>query len=253
MRRILLTLTFNGKKYCGWQVQKNGISVCETVQNSLEKLFGSRPPLTGCGRTDSGVHAIRYYASFPIESSLSCHTITKAMGALLPADISVRSAAEVCGDFHPRYSALQKEYIYRIYTEKTRNPFYEGLSLFYPHELDISLLNKAAEYFVGKHDFSAFCTAGASVKDTVRNIYSLSIKPDVSDCSIVIISVKGDGFLYNMVRIIVGTLLYIAQGKISAEEISKIILSGDRKKAGPTALAHGLYLNEVWYPDSIFL
>lgn len=253
MRRILLTLSFDGRNYCGWQVQKNGPSVQAAVQDALERLLGRRPPLTGCGRTDSGVHALRYYAAFSSDSGLPCQSMAKALGALLPSDISVRDARCVPERFHPRYDAAQKEYVYLIYTERTRNPFYEGLRLHYPYAFNAPMLDRAAQAFVGRHDFAGFCAAGGSVKDTVRTIYSFSVCRDERDTGLARIAVRGDGFLYNMVRILAGTLFYAAQGKILPDELPQLLASRDRSKAGPTAPACGLYLSEVWYPDAAFI
>jgi len=252
VRRILLVLRFDGRRYCGWQVQKNGPSVQAAVQDALERLTGRRPPLTGCGRTDAGVHALRYYAAFTAENLPPCEKLKKALNALLPRDIVVSDARPVPLGFHPRYAAQKKEYVYRLYTSAERDPFLEGLRLHYPHTFDADMLNRAAQAFVGRHDFAGFCSTGGAVKDTVRTVYSLSVRRDEREPRLAEIAVCGDGFLYNMVRIIAGTLLYVAQGRISPDALPGVLASRDRRLAGPTAPAHGLYLCEVWYPNSAF-
>lgn len=244
MRNIMLAISFDGTNYHGWQVQKNAATVQETLQDALEAVLKIRPGVTGCSRTDAFVHANAYVCNFYTDSSMPCDAFVKALNAKLPVDIAVKYCREVGLDFHSRYSALGKEYVYKIYNGKTRSPFLNRYALYYPYKLDCRELGVAAEEFLGEHDFSAFCSAGASVEDKVREIFSAGV-----ECrgDMVEFTVRGNGFLYNMVRIMAGTLLYYAQGKIPEGGIADVIASGNREKAGPTAPAHGLYLNRVFY------
>lgn len=245
MRRILLTICYDGTNYCGWQVQKNGLSVQSVVQDCLETVVGRiEKGICGCSRTDSGVHANKYCLHFDIENPIRCESIVNALNSRLPHDISVIEAVEVPGDFHARYSCKSKTYIYKIYNSKTRNPFREKYSLRLAKDIDLELLNKGCEAFVGTHDFKAFCSAHSAVKSTTRTIYRCSAERVGNDITI---TVKGDGFLYNMVRIIVGTLLYLNEGKITLQQLPEIIASGDRNSAGKTACAKGLFLDEIEY------
>ena len=242
--KILLTISYLGGRYHGWQVQKNAVTVQETVQDAIEKITGKRRDLTGCSRTDAGVHAVGYCCCFSAEDGTDLFSLPKSLNAVLPSDISVLSAREVPEDFHPRYSAKEKEYIYRIYNSYQRNPFEEGRAMHYRHRLDIAGMSAAAEYFIGTHDFSAFCASGSSVKDTVRTVSELEI---TKKNDIISVRIKADGFLYNMVRIIVGTLIQAGEKRIEPERAADIIKSRDRTMAGPTAPPEGLYLNRVIY------
>lgn len=244
MRRILLTICYDGTAYCGWQVQPNGITVQETVQNALESVLSIRPNVTGCSRTDSGVHANSFCCHIDLEAQLSDGKLVDALNATLPYDIAVLSAKTVAQDFHARYSCLGKNYMYKIWNSRQRNPFYHNRALHYKYPIDVDLLNGAANEFLGKRDFSAFCSAGSSVVDNVRTVSECSVK---RDGELVTVSISADGFLYNMVRIIVGTLLEVNSGKIAKEDIGNIIDSQNRDQAGATAPPHGLYLNEVFY------
>ena len=244
MRRVMLKLRYDGGAYHGWQVQNNATSVQTVLQNAAEMVLGNRPNITGCSRTDAGVHANMFCCHLDIEKSISDDRLIAALNAHLPNDIAVFECKTVDNDFHARYSAVGKNYVYKIYSSPYRNPFYEGHCLHVKNKLDIELMNAAAQKFVGKYDFSAFCSSGSSVKDTVRNVQSVEVR---KNGDMVEFSVTADGFLYNMVRIMVGTLLYVNEGKIKVDEISNIIESGDRSRAGKTASPSGLYLNEVYY------
>lgn len=246
MRNILMHITFDGTRYHGWQVQKNAYTVQEAVQDSIEKILKERPDVTGCSRTDSGVHANEYACNFRTALNVPCENLVKAFNAVLPEDISCLRCADVDDDFHARYSAKGKEYIYRIYTNEIRNPFYNGYALHYPHPLNIEKMNAAANYFVGTHDFKAFCAAGSSVKDTVRTVRCSDV---YQDGDFTCFRVSANGFLYNMVRIMTGTLLYVSQGKLSPADIDLILENKNRVTAGPTAPPHGLYLNRIFYHD----
>lgn len=243
-KRILLKIRYNGASFVGWQVQKNGRSVQETMQDALEKIYGSRPDVTGCSRTDSGVHALEYCLCYDPPHPMEIKRILPALNSVLPNAISVRACSEVEHDFHPRYHAVGKEYIYRYYDGYAPDPFRDGFSYHEKQILNVERMEKAARYFEGKHDFGAFMSVGSKIEDTVRTIYYAEVKRDGEE---IIFRIAGDGFLYNMVRIMAGTLLFVGLGRIDPEEISAIIEAKDRANCGKTMPAYGLYLNHVFY------
>lgn len=243
--KYLLTISYDGRNYCGYQKQKNGVSIQEKLTDAAKVLFGEGTKITGCSRTDSGVHAVAFKATLESENAkIKPEKLPSALNAHLPPDISVRDATEVDNDFHPRYSVKEKEYRYVICNASTRDPFLDGRAYFFPKKLDAEIMNEAAQYLVGKHDFKAFMASGSKIEDTVREIYSCSVTREGDNITV---SVRGNGFLYNMVRIIVGTLIAVSDGKIEKTDIAKIVESKDRKNAGPTAPAEGLYLYDVKY------
>ena len=246
MRNIALKLMYNGTAYHGWQVQKNAVTVCETLEKALEKITGAPVHLTGCGRTDAGVHAERYVANFRTESRIPLERLPFAVNTHTPEDIAVREALEVREDFNAIGSCLKKEYTYRIYNSRVKNPFYVNRAYFYPKHLDESFLNRAAGMFVGTHDFAAMRSVGTETKSTVRTVYWCDVK---RAGELLELRVCADGFLYNMVRAITGTVLYAAEGKFRPEDIPAILEGGDRTAAGPTAPPGGLYLTRLWYED----
>ncbi len=244
MRRLLITIKYDGTNYHGWQVQNNAISVQETFQNAVEKVFRERLDIKGCSRTDSRVHANMYCLCMDTDMNISDESVCLALNTYLPNDISVVDCRQVSHDFHPRYNCKSKEYIYLIYNAKMRDPFYDRYAFHYRYPIDAEYLNKEAQAFLGVHDYSGFCSIKSDVSDTEREIYACSVR---REGDFVIFKVCGNGFLYNMVRIMVGTLLFISEGKIKSGELPFIIESKDRKKAGKTAPAKGLYLNKVDY------
>ncbi len=244
MRNLLLTIQYVGTRFSGWQVQANAVSVQQSLQDAIEKLFGVRENVVGCSRTDAGVHANMYCCNIRTESALPCETVVRGLNAHLPPDIAVLSCCEVDYDFHARYSCIGKEYIYLIHNSPVRNPFLKDRCWDFKKPIDAKLLNNEAQAFCGEHDFKAFCSAGSSVQTTVRRVEAFSVERQNDD---VIMSVKADGFLYNMVRIMVGTLTDITMGRIKVGSIGSIIDSLDRTKAGITAPPQGLYLNRVFY------
>ncbi len=244
MRNLLLEIAYNGAGYHGWQVQNNAITVQEKLQDAIEKVFEARYDVKGCSRTDAGVHANMFCCSFKTDKSILTEKIPAALNVNLPYDICVKSCIEKDEGFHARYDCKGKEYLYRIWNGKSRNPFLEKLCYHYRYDIDVDLLNCQAKDFIGKYDFSAFCASGSSVEDKVREIYSFEVKREGEE---VLFYVSGDGFLYNMVRIMVGTLLDISNGKIEKNSIRNIIESKNRSMAGFTAPAEGLYLNNVYY------
>lgn len=249
MRNILLCLQFRGTNYHGYQVQKNALAVATPIQDAIEAVIGKREDIKGCSRTDSGVHAREYVLNFQTEREIPCRGLKIALNQRLPDDIVVTRCEEVPLSFHARYSARGKEYIYQINNGAQRDPFGVDLSYFYPYPLDEEMLGREAQDFVGTHDFKAFCSAGSDIEDTVRTVTYAAVE---RKGDMLYFTVRGDGFLYNMVRIMVGTLLRIAQGKIGQGEIPAIIASKDRGRAGLTAPAHGLYLNRVFYDAEAF-
>ena len=242
--RYLMTIKYDGTAYHGWQVQKNAVAVQPTVQNALEKFLRVRPNVTGCSRTDSGVHANKYCFHFDADTKISPQSMIKAVNANLPPDIAAYNCVTVPDDFHARYSVKEKQYVYKIYNGKYRDPFYNNYALYVNIPLNEHIMNKAAQMYCGTHGFTAFCSAGASTVDNTRTVFSA----DVKRCGdMVEFTVSANGFLYNMVRIMAGTLIFVSTGKIAADDIADIINSGERSRAGITAAPHGLYLNDVIY------
>ena len=245
LKNLLITISYDGRHFHGWQIQQNALTVQEVFQNSLTKIIGSEFDVKGCSRTDSGVHANMYCISLKITHPILPERLKAALNRWLPKSVAVLDCIEVPLDFHARYSCVSKEYIYKIWNNEVRNPFLDGYALHYRYKIDENLLNNAAQAYVGCHDFSSFCTLDSREKgDMRRNVMSFSV---MRDGDLVTMKVEADGFLYNMVRIMVGTLLRVQQGKINPDEISKIIEKKDRSFAGPTAQACGLYLNRVNY------
>ncbi len=245
--KYLLTIAYDGRRYCGYQVQKNGITVQEELCRAAEAVFGRPCPITGCSRTDSGVHAKDFKAALEVDGdtpSIPPEKVAIAMNCHLPEDIAVLSSCEVADAFHPRYDVTEKEYRYLIHNAPPRNPFLAGRAWHYPRALDVAVMNDAAQAFVGEHDFAAFMASGSDVTDTTRTIYACRVDREGDT---VAVTVSGNGFLYNMVRIMVGTLVAVSEGKISPCQIPQILRSCDRSRAGITAPACGLYLNRVTY------
>lgn len=245
MRNILITIAYDGKRFHGWQIQKNGITVQEVFQDALKNVVGEYKDLKGCSRTDSRVHANMYCISVKISHPIPVERLKPALNKWLPEEVVCTECREVDINFHARYDCKSKQYIYKIWNSDTRNPFLNGYALFYRYKLDEKLLNESAQAFVGKHDFTSFCTLDKREKgDFVRDVKQFKVE---REGNMVTMTVEADGFLYNMVRIMVGTLLEIASGKIPADGISEIIEKKDREYAGATAPACGLYLNKVNY------
>ena len=244
MRNLLLTLRYDGTSFHGWQIQPNGNTIQQELCNAFKNISGNDENIIGCSRTDAGVHANMFCCNVRTECNVPSKKIPDALNFYLPPEISVYECQDVDYEFHARYDCKGKEYVYLIYNGKYRNPFYENKAMFYPYDIDVEMLDVEAKSFIGTHDFSAFCSVGTSVEDKTREIYDCKV---IRNDDLVEIRVSGNGFLYNMVRIIVGTLLDIQKGKIEKGSIYKIIESCDREKAGVTAPAQGLYLNKVFY------
>ena len=246
MRNIALTLKYLGTAYHGWQVQKTEVSVAQTLEKGLSMVCGHPVKVIGCGRTDAGVHAEHYVANFRTESRIPVDRLPFAVNTHIPEDIVVKAAYEVADDFNAIGSCIQKEYTYRIYNSRIKNPFYVHRAYFYPKKLDEDLMDRAARMFEGTHDFAAVRSVGTNVRSTVRTIHYCRV---TRNGELLELKVCADGFLYNMVRAITGTVLYAAEGKLMPEDIPEILNSGNRTLAGPTAPPGGLYLTRVWYED----
>ena len=248
MRNVALKLRYDGSAYHGWQVQKYDVSVAETLEKALAKVCGHPVKLTGCGRTDAGVHALNYCANFRTESRIPVGRLPYAVNTRLPDDIAVLAALEVPEDFNAILSCIQKEYVYRIMNTRIRDPFLQKRVCFYPAPLDFERMRAAGEAFVGTHDFAAVRSVGTQTKTTVRTVHWCRAEKSGDEIRI---AVCANGFLYNMVRAIVGTMVYASHGKLEPEEIPALLEKGDRRLTGPTMPPQGLYLNRVWYEGDI--
>ncbi len=247
-RNIALRLKYDGSRYHGWQVQKNEISVAQTMEEALEKVCGHKVKLTGCGRTDAGVHALRYCANFKTDCRIPADRIPLAVNARLPGDIAVVDAVEAPENFNAIGSCIKKEYIYKILNSPIRDPFLDKRVCLYPQRLNMEQMTAAAKSFEGTHDFRAVRSLGTETKTTVRTIYWCKAE---KQGDIITVSICANGFLYNMCRAIVGTLVYASYGKILPEDIPKLLEQGDRRLTGPTMPPQGLYLNRLWYDEPV--
>ncbi|MBO5106623.1 MAG: tRNA pseudouridine(38-40) synthase TruA [Clostridia bacterium] len=250
MSRKLLEIAYLGTAYCGWQVQPNGITVQEILQASLHKVLKHKPAVTGCSRTDSGVHAKSFFCHFDTELKIPNSGLVLGLNTVLPDDIAALNCYDVADDFHARYSATGKMYRYSFLYSKIKNPFLFGRTLQIKSPIDIKLANEYCNLLKGTHDFEAFSSVNRTVKDTVRTVSEcyVEFKNDRFD-----FYVKADGFLYNMVRIMVGTLLEYSSGKISSNDIKNAFITGDRTLLGATAPPQGLYLEKVFYDNDNFM
>ena len=242
--KYLLELSYIGSRFAGFQVQPGKVTVQSTLQDALEAVFGERLPVKGCSRTDSGVHARQYFATFETMKLIPSDKLPLALNSNLPPDISVRSAKIVSNDFHVRHNVEWKEYEYLLVNSRIRDPFLveRAVQCRVMTREQIGLMRQAASFFIGKHDFFGFMSVGSKIADTVRTIKYIEI---IEDGELVRIRIAADGFLYNMVRIIVGTLIDVSNSRIKLSELHEIIESRDRSRAGATAPAEGLYLNRV--------
>ncbi|MFC7372625.1 tRNA pseudouridine(38-40) synthase TruA [Fictibacillus iocasae] len=247
MTRYKLTIAYDGTGFAGYQIQPAGRTVQGEIERCLAVMHKGGPvPVSASGRTDAGVHARGQVLHFDSSLAITPERWIKALNALLPADIRVLDAQEAESTFHARFSAVGKEYVYKLNTSRQGDVFQRNYASHFPYPLDAELLDAAIPHFLGTHDFTSFCSARSEVEDKVRTIHHLELLRDGADWTI---TIRGDGFLYNMVRIIVGTLLDVGQGKIEPGSISELLRARDRTKAGKTAPAHGLYLNRVFYEE----
>ncbi|OKZ83541.1 MAG: tRNA pseudouridine(38-40) synthase TruA [Clostridium sp. 44_14] len=258
-RRILLRVAYDGTNYHGWQVQPNAKTIEGELNRVLTQLTGEEIQVTGASRTDAGVHALGNVAVFDTASKIPAEKFSYALNQRLPEDIVIQSSLQVADDFHPRHCDCCKTYEYDILNRTFPLPAYRNTAYFLYGDLDLDAMRRACQAFPGEHDFASFCAAGAQVQTTVRTIYSLEVleqplavtgrgvSSQRSPERLLTIRVRGNGFLYNMVRIIAGTLVEVGRGHIRPEEVEGIIAACDRAKAGPTAPARGLRLVEIKY------
>lgn len=244
MKRMKLTIAYDGTNYCGWQIQPNGITIEEVMNKALSKLTGEGIQVIGASRTDSGVHAMGNVAVFDTNTTIPAEKIAMALNQRLPEDIVVVKSEEVPLDFHPRYCDCSKTYEYHIINAKIPIPTERLTNYFVSYTLDFDKMREAASYLVGEHDFASFCNVRTDVESTVRTITALDI---LTEGNRVTIRITGNGFLYNMVRIIVGTLIRVGRGFYEPKKVKEILEAKDRKAAGVTAPAHGLMLMKIEY------
>ncbi len=239
MKRVRLIVAYDGTNYHGWQIQDNGNTIEAELNRALSDLFGEQIEVIGASRTDSGVHAMGNVAVFDTESPMPGEKIAYALNQRLPEDIRIRGSEEVPADWHPRHCKSRKTYEYRIYRGEFPMPVKRLYSHFTYHTLNVERMREAAAYLVGEHDFRSFCQSKAQVESTVRTVYELELEEQGAD---LVIRICGSGFLYNMVRIIAGTLMEVGQGKLAPESMPDILEARERAAAGPTAPARGLTL-----------
>ena len=248
MRNIALKLKYMGTNYHGWQVQKTQSSVAETLEKALSSVVCHPVKVVGAGRTDAGVHAQCYIANFHTTSSIPCERLPLAVNTRLPEDIVVTKATEVPEDFNAIGSCLKKEYTYQIYNSRIRDPFYVDRVWFYPKKLNESVMAAAAAQFVGTHDFAAVRSVGTETRTTVRTVHYFEVERREN---LILCRVCADGFLYNMARAMVGTIVYASEGKLTPEDIPAILEGRCRTDAGPTAPPGGLYMTKLWYNEEV--
>ncbi|MEA3465576.1 MAG: tRNA pseudouridine(38-40) synthase TruA [Thermodesulfobacteriota bacterium] len=244
MTRICLTIEYDGSDYAGWQIQPNAVTVQACVEAALERVVGSPVRLYSSGRTDAGVHAAGMKAHFDVETLLPLSAYREGVNRALPSAIVIREAVVVADNFNARFDACGKWYQYQIYRSNIRSPLHRRISWQLGNALDLDKMIYAAQFFVGKHDFNAFRSSSCVSETSVRELYSFEI---VEDGEMLLFNVRGRGFLKNMVRILVGTLVDVGIGRLAAETVEQLLLDGSRQDAGRTAPAHGLCLMDVWY------
>lgn len=248
MRRIMLVVAYDGTNYCGWQIQPNGITIEEMLNRELSRILKEDIAVIGASRTDAGVHALGNVAVFDTQARIPGDKVSYALNQSLPADIRIQRSMEVALEFHPRHCRTRKTYVYTVYNHAFENPIGRQYAYFVHYPLSLEAMQRAAAALVGTHDFKSFCNIHTHVEDTVRTVYACEVTKAES-C--VCIRIEGDGFLYNMVRIIAGTLVEVGMGQRRAEELPDILLARDRERAGKTAPAKGLRLESIQYIDGI--
>jgi len=248
MRNIALKLMYVGTAYHGWQIQKNAATVEETLEKAIASVVCHPVKCTGAGRTDAGVHAEVYIANFRTTSTIPCDRIPLAVNTRLPDDIVVVKATEVPDEFNAIGACIKKEYTYRIYNNRLGNAFLVDRAWFYPKHLDETIMQAAADRFVGTHDFAAVRSVGTETRTTVRTVHYFNVK---RTGDLIEASVCANGFLYNMVRAMVGTIVYAAEGKFPPEAVSEILEGRNRTAAGPTVPPGGLYMTNLWYNENV--
>lgn len=246
MKRIMLVVAYEGTAYQGWQVQKNACTIEQILNETLSELLGEPITVTGASRTDSGVHSLGNVAVFDTDTRIPAEKLSYALNQRLPADIVIQSSREVASSFHPRKCKSRKTYEYRILNRTFPIPTLRRDTFFYHYPLDAERMNKAASYLIGRHDFKSFCSIHTQATDTVRELYACSV---TRRDDLIILRIEGEGFLYNMVRIIAGTLIEVGCGKREPEEVKEILASCDRGAAGPTAPACGLTMMGICFEE----
>lgn len=246
MKRVKLTVAYDGTNYCGWQVQPNGLAVQEVLNRCLSELLGEQITTIGASRTDAGVHALGNVAVFDTETRMPADRISYALNTRLPEDIKIRESREVPLDFHPRFQQTVKTYEYKIYNHRFPDPTRRLYTYFYYYPLDVKKMQEAADYLVGEHDFKSFSTYKPEVESTVRTIYDLQVERQED---VITIRIRGNGFLYNMVRIIAGTLIRVGGGFYPPRQVQTILEGRNRELAGETARPEGLTMVKIEYPE----
>ena len=250
MRNLKVMMAYKGTKYHGFQRQNNALTIQEVVERHVSKVLNEPVIINGCSRTDTGVHANNFCFNVHTSSSINCRGFVRGVNGLLPDDISVLSCEDVPEEFHARFDCVGKEYVYRMHCNESKNPFAADLMYHYRRPFDIERVREAARHFVGEHDFSSFCSECSNLSTHIRTIYSFRIENCGDSVNLL---VKGNGFLYNMIRIMVGTLIDVNEKIFSPDDIPSILAAKDRLRAGRTAMAHGLYLNRVFYSEEDLL
>ena len=244
MKRVMLEVAYDGTNYCGWQIQPNGITIEEVLNKKLSKLTGEEIRVIGASRTDSGVHARGNVAVFDTDTTIPPDRLAYALNRRMPEDIVIVKSEEVPADWHPRYCDTVKTYEYHILNTRVPDPIRRRTTYFVSYSLDLENMRRAAGYLLGEHDFASFCNVRTNAEDTVRTVYDLDILENGEELTI---RIRGNGFLYNMVRIIVGTLLRVGRGFYTPEQVKDILEARDRQAAGVTAPPHGLILVGIEY------
>mgnify|MGYP000123328100 CR=1 FL=1 len=246
MKNFKFIISYDGSRYFGWERQPDRDTIQGKLEAVLTRMCGTDVQVIGAGRTDAGVHARVYVANFRTSARIPCDRIPYALNTHLPEDIVVTNAMEVHEDFNAIGSCVKKEYTYLIYNSGIRDPFYVNRAWFYPKHLDETVMQRAADCFIGTHDFAAVRSVGTDVKSTVRTVYDYKVE---RDGDLISLRVSANGFLYNMARAMAGTCVYAAEGKFPPEAVAQILLNGDRTAAGPTVPPGGLYMTQLWYDD----
>ena len=244
--RYAMVVEYDGTAYAGWQRQKNAVSIQQKIEEAMEIVLGKKTVIVGSGRTDSGVHALGQVAHFDSEKELNTRSTMYSINSLLPSDVKLQKLFKVEQDFHAQYSAKRKTYLYRAYVSESASPLKDKYYARVLPDVDFDKMVREASKLVGKHDFKAFCSTGSSINSTEREIYAFELKKEGDE---IIFEITGNGFLYNMVRIIVGTLFFIGKGKLEEGTIEKMLQSGQRKLGGKTFPACGLTLKQVEYME----
>jgi tRNA pseudouridine38-40 synthase len=246
-RRVALEIQYDGEKFHGWQLQNHDHSVQGEIENALKVLTGQHKRITAAGRTDAGVHALGQIAHFDLERGLSLEKLCISLNGIMSNDVSIKNAYFVPDDFHARYSACEREYLYKIYNHTCRSPFIHNSALWIRHNLDVDYLREAVSYLEGNHDFASFCKKISLEENTIRTVNKIEIE---QEHEYIYFKIRGTAFLHNMIRIIIGTLVEMSKQNLKPEHMKEVLEAKDRDKSGMTAAACGLYFKKITYsPD----